>query len=433
MKLSSPGIKLLKKLLFIIPLVVVFQNCGGFNPLLSTTLSSTATEIPTQPSGGGSGDGGQIAGSIDRPLDSTLPFLVGFFAGSVEGNGMAIGDGGSPSINYDYMNSVAPLSNVIVLGSSDIDDVVVRVRRAAGFGKKSIIMLQYLLYPWKVPLGAAVGTPSAQTFVPDPAYQTIFDLLWKSLGDQRSNIAGFYIFDEPYKNNFCAGTPSNSACGTRAGPNNMVSTAAVRAGLDQVINYIKLKSSAPTLMVFSPDVEVSNSQFASVMLPPLLDMYGVDCYLEFGPICSEAAVNQLVMTMKAARRPNQKLIFVMDGTGPVTSDLNLNLRNRLWSRIIGDNINITGMIMPFIYENSPQDEVTGLQSLPLALEAISIYAQGYMDIVSCQGQDLANKVNSQVWKDAPYCQPTCEAGNLVQRSIKGIILQSMLNSPRCQN
>lgn len=364
---------------------------------------------------------------------SDSPLLVGFFAGSARNIGEAAGDGATTDLAYDYTASIAPFSNVIFVGSDAQADLVARVKRAASMGKKSVVMIEYLLFPYKVPIGAPAGTAAQPTFLPDENYQTIFTNFWSALGPLQSSVAGFYIFDEPYKHNFCAGTQNNNCFSNAApGPNNMVSTQQMREGLDNVIHFVKSLTGKPTMMIFSPDLEVPNPLFSGTMLPPELDYFGVDCYLEFGAICSESNIYYLFSILKSALGPKQKLMFALDATGPISSDAALSQRNQLWAKIIGDNLSITGAIVPFIYQNAPSDNVIGLVSLPLTYGSVTTFMRGYLDLLKCNGEDLFDSQKGTVVEShSKYCQAKCEGADLVTRTLQGEVVATNANSTSC--
>lgn len=329
---------------------------------------------------------------------STPPMLVGFWGLAVKGNG---------SRNYVDQRT-AHYSNVVMVGADCVDGpgcvdgIVTKVQQAAGFGQKSLIAVSSILYPWG-------------SLVPHSDYQARFDNLWSKLGVYQSQVAGFYIYDEPYLHN---------GLGTDA----KIPWQDVRQGLENVGGYVKHVTGLPNLILFSHP-EIMEPLFASGFLPYSVDYFGVNCYLAFGEVCSEVNILKMMDIMKAARMTHQKFLFSMDGWyhAPTAQqpplaysqiDADINQRARFWMRLIGDNLQLTGGILPFIYQNippptpdsPPESGMAGLQSLPLSFEAVTIFMQALQNQAWCDGEHLYTSWGATVWQNAPYCLPACENG-----------------------
>lgn len=330
---------------------------------------------------------------------SAPPMLVGFWGLAFKGIG-----------TRNYLDqTTAQYSNVVMVGSDCVDGpdcvggIVEKVQQAALIGQKSLIAVSSILYPWG-------------SLVPRPDYQTRFDDLWRKLGinQLQSNVAGFYIYDEPYWSN---------GLGTDA----KIAWQEVRQGLENVAGYAKRRTGLPNLMLFAYP-EVTDSRFTNGFLPQNVDYFGVNCYLAFLEYCSEANIRGMIDIMKAARKTHQKLLFSMDGWyhAPAPQqpplaysqiDADINQRTRFWMRLIGDNLQLTGGILPFIYQNvpppapdsPPESGMAGLQSLPLSFEAVTIFMQALQNQAWCDGDNLYTS-RGRVWQNAPYCLPACENG-----------------------
>lgn len=351
--------------------------------------------------------------------------LVGFWGNAAEGAGSG-----------DYIQETSAFaSNIVMIKETDPAKIVAKVAKAKSFGKKSVIVLQSLLFPW----GHVLPYETYMSPQINPykyTYAQRFDALWSMLGANQNQVAAFYLFDEPFKHNIFNGMPDKNG----NIPGKTYYHQFVRDGLNQVSSYIKSKTSIPTMVLYSPDLEMPNLQ--SLMLDKV-DYLGFDCYLDFNTreneMCSESAILAMTQKLKTMKNPNQKLFFLLDGyrrraNAANVSDLALNLRNRFWSRVIGENLSETAAVFTFIYQNVPSEDLEGLESpsLSLARESAGVYMAGYSGQVYCLGNDLFG-LNGTRWPNAPYCAARCEGKNLVRRRITGEMNGlPWVNAPMCQ-
>ena len=115
------------------------------------------------------------------------------------------------------------------------------------------------------------------------------------------SILGFYIFDEPFHNLNVGYT----------GADKDAAALRLNSQLTQLSNCIKLKNPDKifALTYAYTEVEPYITKFA---IPNSVDWIGVNCYLDFGPACSEANVIQYYSILNNVRQSHHRFMLTLD-------------------------------------------------------------------------------------------------------------------------
>ena len=283
-----------------------------------------------------------ISCTVAAPPTPTIPnTMVGFWS---IGNQLAAGD---------YISETANESNVAVLPPDENGQYLPRVSKASSLGLKSVLMVPSLLFNTTFNNGALL-----------PDYQTRFDSMWTALGSAQSDVVGFYIIDEPYWNNQNAGA-------------NAIPESQLKANLNAAATYIHQEATGRPVMFTEAYPIVTRSDFAS-LIPESVDDIGVNCYLAFGAVCSEANTSALVSKLISSKQPNQKLVVTADGYWPsqptAQNDADLRARILFWEKLLAPYFasNQVGAFTPFIYQDAGSN-VHGASEAPSTLVELQRY------------------------------------------------------------
>ena len=327
---------------------------------------------------------------------------------------------------HEWIEEVSRQSvNTIFVTGKDNQRILSLVKKADKYGKKSVINLDHTL--WN-------QGQSGLLLLKD--YKKRFDDLWNELKPYHNKINGFYLFDEPFHNNTSEKFPVEHEWEI------------VKDGLNSASKYIQEITGLPTLITFASPT-VSDENFGK-MLPRKINSIGVNCYKQMGKVCSEEAISDMIDVLKSSKSPSQKLMFTMDGLGysfldldperlkkcrglDTIEDSDLKKRNLFWHRLIGDNADEVGAIMPFLYQDLPKREcgMLGYKSYPKALAVANHAMDAWMGLKKCYGNNLYSSDNTLIEANSPYCKPNCEGKDSVRRNAKGQEIDRWLNAPHC--
>ena len=312
----------------------------------------------------------------------------------------------------DYIAEVAPLSNVVFIHDANINQVKAKLAKAARHKVSAIVSIEPFVYPWR-------------DTRPHSDYKKRLDEFWLALScNEKKHVAGFYIYDEPYwRNDLTTKIPWQQ----------------VKANLEKLIGHLKVLAPGRATSLTLTHFTVNRTNLQDY-IPSNLDLFGVNCYLDFGAVCSEPEIVGMFSKMLQAKKPQQKLFMTMDlfsGKPPSASfDLALVQRIRFWKRLMAPHLAEVQALMPFIYQNHPNDNVYGGESLPNSLSETQIYLEAHQGKLKCLGNDLV-RIDSKGsiidrWVNAPMCVPVCEGRDSVRRDALGKEIDRWPSAPHCQ-
>ncbi len=263
----------------------------------------------------------------------------GYYASAVSG----VGSG-------DYIDAVAPQSNVVFVRDDNQDMLIAKVKNARDHGLGVVLAVQNLFFPW------------ASSHLYSDSRTSRFDALWSALSPYRSTIKGFYLFDEPFSHN--AATDGSWAT---------VSDADLTANINWAASYLHtVEAGIPSISIFSYP-EIARSDFFSTLLPKKINWIGFDCYVAFGSACSTDAVQADFNNFARYKDPSEKIVLVPDAfwssapSAPI--DALVAARLPLYQGFAASSPDVVA-IYPFLYQTDTSQNLWGAQSLPVTAAAL---------------------------------------------------------------
>lgn len=283
--------------------------------------------------------------STFKPLNNTHLQQFGYYASAMTG----VGTG-------NYIAEVAPLSNVVWVSGQTNEEILSKVKDARAQGMGVVLMVSNLFFPWA----------SSNLFTDNPRAR--FDSLWAALQPYSSSIKGFYIFDEPFMHN------------ARTDGYVTVPDVQLKNNLNWVATYLQsVAPSIPTMAIFSY-VEISRPNFYTDLLPRSIKWIGFDCYIAFGPECSDAKVRTHFSNFLLKKDSTQKIILVPDAywNTPIPPGTDQGLANSFaLYKELATNAEVVGMY-PFLYPTITSEYLWGAQSLPITKANFLNYYNWYL-------------------------------------------------------
>ena len=256
----------------------------------------------------------------------------------------------------DYINEVAPISNVVWVRWGTNDELLAKVQNAHQQGLGVILMVQNLFFPWA----------SSALYADEPSGpRTRFEAVWSLLEPYQSTIKGFYVFDEPFWNN-----------ATADGTWTSVPDAQLKSNLTWVAGELhSVAPGVPCIIIFAY-TEVSRPEFFSELLPSEIDWIGFDCYLAYGAEGTADKVQGYFDSFVQFKDPSQKIVLVPDAwwnTSPdAGTDSLLAQRLSLYQSFAASSADVVA-IYPFLYQTVASQNLFGAQSLPTTTAALTTY------------------------------------------------------------
>ena len=433
-------------------LLICLFLCTTFTNSMGMSLI-TKSEIQTNKSSGKTLDSIHDRVRLASVSNSTLQYF-GYW-----GLGM-YGLDGNISIASDH-------SNLVFVSDVTFAALEVKIKQAETLKLQSMIMVQGIVFPW-------------QQFSMYVDWQSRWDQFQTSIVMNHSDsIAGFYIFDEPF-HNFDVhynGTDKEAA--------------ALRFNLQltQLADYIKAKNpgKAITLTYAYIEIEPYVSKFG---IQNSFDWIGFNCYLDFGPVCSETNLIRYFSILNNLRKPQHQFLLTLDAyNSQQVCIVNESKQNEIIDRInfvlSWTQLNIPVVALtPFLYQevHDPVENLCGDSTMPLVYNKLKTIAQTFIhknvsqnpialnrrtatktqcaldDLVTvdlltgavtnritshplcipkCEKDDYVrrdeNGTETERWLSAPLCIPKCEGENLVQRNEKNIIINVWMNASTCSH
>lgn len=359
----------------------------------------------------------------------------GYFADAMSGVG-----------NGNYISETSSRSNIHFIGEDPTNYAAwkQKLNSARANNDKVILVVQYVMYPW-----------NADTVVVLPHQDAAkrFATFYNELQSYKDIIVGYYIYDEPFWNNDQSSSKK--------------SISDVYDGLQNASNIIKnLHPEAKTIVTFAyPEIALN------IKIPTAIDWVGVNCYFDYGSVCSESAIINMVKYIQQNMTPQQKFVLTLDAymSKVVSDDVQKNMITRIkfW-------MNLTKSLpvaayFPFLFQDqvSQFESLHGAKSHPMVLnyldqlfniinsnpdlghDSIATLAQGISASASpvvqaactfleptCEGSDSVRRDSCgkelDRWKSAPVCSSVkCEGPNYVRRDSTGAIVEVWQNAPLC--
>jgi len=284
---------------------------------------------------------------------------------------------------YDAIPYVSANSNTVFIASGSTSVVLQKLAEAQSRGMMAIVDVQHILFPWSSSLLCTSSTCATD-------YATAFYLFHQAIKAYDYMIAAYYIFDEPYWNNYLASIGQNGNYTFTYNSNlywNLYSAVAT------VHTYAPGK---PTAIVFGfPTMQGNGSNF-QWMIPVNLDWIGFDGYVADG--CNDQCATNNFNTLAAiARRTGQKLIAVVDAywKAPPTlaNESSVLDRINLWKQLIAANANQVVAVLPFQFQTNASMSLYGADSMPLVNSCLSVYYQQLRGYAYCSGTALVDSLN----------------------------------------
>ncbi len=272
-----------------------------------------------------------------------------------------IGDVGDLD-NRDYLAETAPYTNTaFILASLNSTPnapvspyAMQKIAEAVQQGKKIVIWDQQLFFANDSRVGPTLASD----------YKARFDSLWAALAQYQSSIVGFEFIDEPYGDGSGLVTPADDA--------------KLKADIALLVDYMHQKAPGRVAMTTFAYPTVLRSDFAS-LIPPNLDLIGVNCYLQFGAVCAPDKVMSLIQTIANAKSSSQRLYITLDGwwqTDPTAVD-DAAMLNQIyaWEMILKPYLatNQVGALFPFVYQASAHGTSWGIENFTAARNEIQSY------------------------------------------------------------
>ena len=182
----------------------------------------------------------------------------------------------------NYVKEVASFTNIAQMCVFDPNEnISERLQRMTDSGLAALLAVQAIFF---------VGTPDAtqgggMNFALHPQYQARWDNFVKSnnLVENHSNIAAFYVVDEPVWNG---------------------------------ISFAELKLAADAIKATFPAVPTAiieaQAGIATLQVPTSIDWIGFDHYAVAQPDTDQTFSNELRLLKSKRSRPSQKILLVMD-------------------------------------------------------------------------------------------------------------------------
>ena len=266
----------------------------------------------------------------------------GYYASAVSG----VGSG-------DYIDAVAPISNVVFVRDGNQDTLIAKVKNARDHGLGVVLVVENLFFPW------------ASSHLYTDSRTSRFDGLWTALAQYRSTIKGFYLYDEPFLNN--AVTDGSWAT---------VSDADLTSNLNWAASYLhSVAPEIPSISIFSYP-EIARTNFFSTLLPKSINWIGFDCYVAFGSACSTEAVQADFNNFARYKDPSEKIVLVPDAfwsSAPSASiDARVVARLPLYQGFAAASPDVVA-IYPFLYQTDTAENLWGALALPATAAALRAY------------------------------------------------------------
>lgn len=330
-------------------------------------------------------------------------------------------------------------SNLVFVSDVTFAALEVKIKQAESLKLQSMIMIQSIMFPW-------------QQFSMYVDWQSRWDQFQASIITNHSNsIAGFYIFDEPFHNFdvYYNGTDKEAA--------------ALRFNLQltQLADYIKAKNPGKAIALTYAYIEIEPyvSKFG---IQNSFDWIGMNCYLAFGPVCSETNLVKYFSLLNSLRKPQHEFMLTLDAfTSQRVCTIDESKQNEIIDRIdftlswTQSNIPVVALT-PFLYQevHDPSEDLCGDSTMPLVYNKLKTIAQTFIHKnvsesptsltmrtgtkTKCVLDDLVtmdllkNTVIHRITLH-PLCVPKCEGKNLVRRNENNVIINLTRNAPMCSH
>lgn len=267
---------------------------------------------------------------------------VGFFASAMNG----VGKG-------NYITELSTFGSFVHVRDVETNLVVAKVSQAKFYHLKSLVDVQLCVFPW-------------HSSVPYIDWENRLEKLLIALAPNRDAVLGFYLFDEPFWTNAQAGWQS-------------VTSQELVVSLNAASEKIKeLWPETKTGLTFA------YKELSPTLVIPNTDWIGFNCYLAFGNECADGEIRKdldFLLSKKAAR---QKLIVTLDSYWPNKAEIdrageggvqsNLVTRLQLWKSLIEEHKDQVEILLPFIYQNQPAENLWGAESMPIVRKWLQDYS-----------------------------------------------------------
>ena len=313
--------------------------------------------------------------SILTSLNSLAVDFFGYYGTYI--NGVA----GDSSKNSDAVEArfkaLRPVSNTVYIRGESAQDVLAKLKIAQQLGMAAIVNVQHILFPWK----SALICSSANCLTD---YRMAFWQFHEAIKAYDYMIAAYFIFDEPYWNNYLGSihqVPYVSTWNQNVYWN-------LYAAIDAVKTFAPNK---PTAIVFSfAEVQGLAGAF-QWFIPTNLDWIGFDGYLAAG--CDDnCVVNEFNTFVSISKRSGQKIMVFPDSywnTTPNSTEVEYLLnRIQLWKQLIAQNSSRIVAVLPFIYQSDLSINLVGAEAIPEVKSCLGAYYQKLIGQAACSNGNL---------------------------------------------
>ncbi|MBL7545447.1 MAG: hypothetical protein JNL11_16625 [Bdellovibrionaceae bacterium] len=385
MHLQKKTISILSFIGFTVVTVFLFQNCNGsgvsfktldYNSLTSSSFLSTdissdndnrqvANDQAANSNNGGSHVSSPLVGT---PPVSAIPSLSSEFKFlSFLGDGLTKGIG-----DIDLIDDSKNYSNTFFIKDDDLEKVVEKLRRAALLKKKTIIMLEDIIFDWKS--GKPVEIQSNYL----ASIEQLFHLI--SSSGLLDTVIGFYVIDEPYLKNMSA---------TRKLTQQAVYQNLKNVGLS-IKNIFKNKK-----LLVAEGYPVLDEFFKNGIWPGFpseYDYVGLSCYIHFSGVCdTESSYRKYIQGIysKLDKSSGQKIFIVLDNYwGVPLADQKKQIQDRLIERVklqfqLASEYNSAGLVS-FLYQSINSESLVGLNDMIYLKSVTTKLSANYLEYPFCQ-------------------------------------------------
>ncbi|UJR18631.1 hypothetical protein I4U23_005539 [Adineta vaga] len=254
-------------------------------------------------------------------------------------------------------------SNLVFISDISLEALEIKIRQAENFQLQSMIMVQGMVFPWR-------------QFSMYVDWQSRWDQFQTTIVNNHVNsIAGFYIFDEPF----------HSFDVNYNGTDKQTAALKFNWQLTQLANYIKTKnpSKVVTLTYAYIELEPYVSKFG---IQSSIDWIGVNCYLEFGSVCSETNLVKYFTILNNLREPQHQFMLTLDAyTSQRVCLVNESKQEAIINRIdfvlswTRSNIPVIALT-PFLYQelHDSAEDLCGAGKMPFVFDKLKAIAQTYI-------------------------------------------------------
>lgn len=275
----------------------------------------------------------------------------------------------------EYIAETAATSNVAHVGGATDDIIRERVRKAAQFGLRSTIGVQRYLFNFQqLKQKDDRGRPRSALH---PDYQDRLRRLWSLLGDSslHDSVIVFALADEPYAHLRDLGMVRWE---------DSPEARQLHADINEAIAFIKqLAPGRLTLIAFaSGELLVPAAILRDLVLPPALDLIGIDCYMN----CPAANLPRIYSAVIQVKRAHQKLAPTFSAgrrdrmmTASIDKEGHADVLDNVWKKVIAEYPGETRYYLVNAYQTAIRDRgnfrqnTYGAVSMPNTYRAYSIF------------------------------------------------------------